>query len=301
MKVFRDLLGLTEEDFIVAESSTQAATIRISWLQEFFWRKLRSHGFIPISRNYLMFQNLAHVKAKSTIPCGDQRKMLGLMLKCFKRFVKLSMTTPSMIIEEDADVTLVSLFIGLLRCPDCVIPYLPGRCTRQLGRVQGVLENPPFTPVVLLGISVNKHYKEREYVADLQNCRNELERLKQILVEKENKLKVARENLSALEVVVEHLHVALPVKDMKFREMQRRCNDHNERVARLKVELAQANACAKKAEAGERSRRGGKDVQIPLVRGDVVSLSGRIRELSGDVARIQGHVQRGNASLKECQ
>ncbi|KAF6176845.1 hypothetical protein GIB67_026532 [Kingdonia uniflora] len=43
------------------------------------------------------------------------------------------------------------------------------------------------------------------------------------------------------------------------------------------------------------------DVKAPLVQGDVVSLSSRIRELEGVVARIQGHMQKGNANLTECQ
>ncbi|KAF6166236.1 hypothetical protein GIB67_031020 [Kingdonia uniflora] len=42
-------------------------------------------------------------------------------------------------------------------------------------------------------------------------------------------------------------------------------------------------------------------VKAHLVRGDVVSLSGRIRELESDVSCIQGHVQKGNANLRECQ
>ncbi|KAF6148374.1 hypothetical protein GIB67_025593 [Kingdonia uniflora] len=40
MKVFCDLLGLTEENFIAAKSSMQATIIRISWLQDFFGKKV---------------------------------------------------------------------------------------------------------------------------------------------------------------------------------------------------------------------------------------------------------------------
>ncbi|KAF6168110.1 hypothetical protein GIB67_011495 [Kingdonia uniflora] len=34
---------------------------------------------------------------------------------------------------------------------------------------------------------------------------------------------------------------------------------------------------------------------------DALAMQGRIRELESDVSRIQGHVQRGNANLRECQ
>ncbi|KAF6175835.1 hypothetical protein GIB67_003323 [Kingdonia uniflora] len=42
-------------------------------------------------------------------------------------------------------------------------------------------------------------------------------------------------------------------------------------------------------------------IKAPLVHGDIVSLLSRIRELESDVSQIQGHVQRGNADLRECQ
>ncbi|KAF6150964.1 hypothetical protein GIB67_026885, partial [Kingdonia uniflora] len=92
-------------------------------------------------------------------------------------------------------------------------------------------------------------------------------------VEKDDELRVAQENLSVLEAAVEHLQIALPAKDMEFREMQRRCSNLNERVARLKAELAQAIARAKKVKA---------------------------REHSGG-SRTEGHVQKGNANLREYQ
>ncbi|KAF6146586.1 hypothetical protein GIB67_008872 [Kingdonia uniflora] len=57
------------------------------------------------------------------------------------------------------------------------------------------------------------------------------------------------------------------------REMQRRCNDLNERVARLKAELAQTIARARKAKARE--------------------------HLGG--SRTEGYVQKGNTNLRECQ
>ncbi|KAF6164928.1 hypothetical protein GIB67_014159 [Kingdonia uniflora] len=63
----------------------------------------------------------------------------------------------------------------------------------------------------------------------------------------------------------------------------------------------QTIARSKKAEARERSGGSITVVKAPLVQGDVVSLSGRIRELESDVSRIQGHVQNGNANLRECQ
>ncbi|KAF6152910.1 hypothetical protein GIB67_039617 [Kingdonia uniflora] len=62
-----------------------------------------------------------------------------------------------------------------------------------------------------------------------------------------------------------------------------------------------AIARAKKVEAKERSRRSRTEVKTPLVQGDVVSLSGQIRDLESDVSRIQGHIQKGNANLRECK
>ncbi|KAF6161604.1 hypothetical protein GIB67_009483 [Kingdonia uniflora] len=132
-------------------------------------------------------------------------------------------------------------------------------------------------------------------------CKNELEQMRQKLVKKDDEMRVALENLSASEAAAEHLKIALPAKDMEFREMQRRCNDLNKRVARLKAELAQAIARAKKVEARKLSGINRIEVKTPLVRGDVVSLSGRIRELESDISRIQGNVQKGNTNLRECQ
>ncbi|KAF6143568.1 hypothetical protein GIB67_029737, partial [Kingdonia uniflora] len=39
--------------------------------------------------------------------------------------------------EKGADVASISWFTGLLQCPDYVVPYLLGHCTRHLGRIQG--------------------------------------------------------------------------------------------------------------------------------------------------------------------
>ncbi|KAF6154435.1 hypothetical protein GIB67_028327 [Kingdonia uniflora] len=50
-----------------------------------------------------------------------------------------------------------------------------------------------------------------------------------------------------------------------------------------------------------RSKKIKNDARVPLVQGDVVSLSARIRELERDVARIQGHVRKGVEQLRECQ
>ncbi|KAF6165590.1 hypothetical protein GIB67_021860, partial [Kingdonia uniflora] len=86
-----------------------------------------------------------------------------------------------------------------------------------------------------------------------EKYRNELERMRQKFIEKDDELWVARENLSASETATKHLQIALPAKDMEFWEMQPRCNDLNERVTRLKDELAQAIVRAKKSEARERS------------------------------------------------
>ncbi|KAF6136820.1 hypothetical protein GIB67_030105 [Kingdonia uniflora] len=101
----------------------------------------------------------------------------------------------------------------------------------------------------------------------------ELERMRQKWVEKDNELRVARENLSTSEAVAKHLQTTLPTKDMEFREIQQRCDDLNERVARLKAEKDQSIVCVKKAKA---------------------------REYSGG-SRTEGHVQKGNVNLWDCQ
>ncbi|KAF6175841.1 hypothetical protein GIB67_003329, partial [Kingdonia uniflora] len=108
--------------------------------------------------------------------------------------------------------------------------------------------------------------------------------------------------VKASEAAAEHLHIALPTKDMEFWGMQRRCNELYERVeSATKEQLAQSITRAKKAEAREYSRGSRNEVKAPLVQRDVVSLSGQIREMESIVSRIQGHVQRGNANLRECQ
>ncbi|KAF6169451.1 hypothetical protein GIB67_021454 [Kingdonia uniflora] len=117
---------------------------------------------------------------------------------------------------------------------------------------------------------------------------------------KDDKLRVAQENLSASEAAAKHLQTTHPAKDIEFREIQRRCDDLNERVT-LKPERDQAIARAKKAKAREYSRGSRTVVKAPLVQGDIVSLSGRIRELESDASRILGNVQKGNANLRECQ
>ncbi|KAF6136263.1 hypothetical protein GIB67_042748 [Kingdonia uniflora] len=89
--------------------------------------------------------------------------------------------------------------------------------------------------------------------------------------------------------------------DMVQYLIQRRCDDLNERFTRLKAENDQAIARSKKAEARERSGGSRTEVKASLVQGDVVSLSGRIRELESNVSQIQGHVQKGNTNLRECQ
>ncbi|KAF6145411.1 hypothetical protein GIB67_029180 [Kingdonia uniflora] len=79
--------------------------------------------------------------------------------------------------------------------------------------------------------------------------------------------------VDTLAMKAEHLQTALPAKDMVFREMQRRYNDLNERVTRLKAELVQAIARVKKTETREHSGGG----------------------------RTEGNVQKGNTNLRECQ
>ncbi|KAF6154480.1 hypothetical protein GIB67_028372 [Kingdonia uniflora] len=67
------------------------------------------------------------------------------------------------------------------------------------------------------------------------------------------------------------------------------------------AERDQAIAQAKKFEARERSGGCRTMVKASLIQGDVVSLSGRIRELESDVSQIQGHVKKENLNLRECQ
>ncbi|KAF6160080.1 hypothetical protein GIB67_025743 [Kingdonia uniflora] len=93
---------------------------------------------------------------------------------------------------------------------------------------------------------------------------------------------------------------ALKRSEEQCRSDLHRCDDLNERVARLKAEKDQAIARAMKAEARESSGGSRTEVKAPLVQGNVVSLSGRIRELEINVFRIQGHVQKGNANLRKC-
>ncbi|KAF6155951.1 hypothetical protein GIB67_039282 [Kingdonia uniflora] len=109
---------------------------------------------------------------------------------------------------------------------------------------------------------------EELYRSDLHRCKNNLERMRLKFIKKDDEL---------------------------------RCDDLNEKVSRLKAKKDQTIACAKKAEARERSGGSKTEVKAPLVRGDVVSFSGRIRDLESDVSRVQGNVQKGNANLKECQ
>ncbi|KAF6148308.1 hypothetical protein GIB67_025527 [Kingdonia uniflora] len=54
-------------------------------------------------------------------------------------------------------------------------------------------------------------------------------------------------------------------------------------------------------EVTERGEKLQRQVDALAVKGDVVSLSGQIRELDSNVSRIQGHVQKGNVNLRECQ
>ncbi|KAF6177161.1 hypothetical protein GIB67_025498 [Kingdonia uniflora] len=57
--------------------------------------------------------------------------------------------------------------------------------------------------------------------SNFHNYRNELERMRQKFVEKDDELRVARENLLALEAAAEHLQTTLPAKDVEFREMEK--------------------------------------------------------------------------------
>ncbi|KAF6172347.1 hypothetical protein GIB67_024969 [Kingdonia uniflora] len=57
---------------------------------------------------------------------------------------------------------------------------------------------------------------EERFRSDLQRCRNDLECMRQKFVEKDDELRVARDNLLASEAAVEHLKTCLPAKDMEF-------------------------------------------------------------------------------------
>ncbi|KAF6167754.1 hypothetical protein GIB67_027532 [Kingdonia uniflora] len=74
------------------------------------------------------------------------------------------------------------------------------------------------------------------------------------------------EDAAKLQSQVDALMVkSLPAKDMEFQEMQQRCNDLNEWVARLKTVLEQATVRAKKAEARERPGGSRNEVNAHLV------------------------------------
>ncbi|KAF6161245.1 hypothetical protein GIB67_009132 [Kingdonia uniflora] len=62
---------------------------------------------------------------------------------------------------------------------------------------------------------------EEQFRSDLHRCRNELERMRQKFIEKDDELTVARENLLASETVAEHLQTTLLAKDMEFTK----CNE----------------------------------------------------------------------------
>ncbi|KAF6165932.1 hypothetical protein GIB67_012829 [Kingdonia uniflora] len=66
-----------------------------------------------------------------------------------------------------------------------------------------------------------------------------------------------------------------------------RCDGLNERVTRLKAERDHAIDRAKKAEAREHSGGSKTVIKASLVQGDVVSLSGHIRELKEEVKRLE--------------
>ncbi|KAF6139045.1 hypothetical protein GIB67_010771 [Kingdonia uniflora] len=85
-------------------------------------------------------------------------------------------------------------------------------------------------------------------------------------------------------------------KDTKIGKGQKELAETKEETAKLK---SQNDALMVKT--GERPRKKKGDARVSIVQGDVVCLSARIRELEGNVARTQGHVQKGNERLRECQ
>ncbi|KAF6148610.1 hypothetical protein GIB67_042569, partial [Kingdonia uniflora] len=79
----------------------------------------------------------------------------------------------------------------------------------------------------------------------------------------------------------------LPAKDMELQTVQRKYDELNERVTQLKTKLMHANLHARIIEAGESSRKNKSNAKVSLVQGDVVSLSARMSELEGILARTQ--------------
>ncbi|KAF6176945.1 hypothetical protein GIB67_027745 [Kingdonia uniflora] len=146
-----------------------------------------------------------------------------------------------------------------------------------------------------------KAHDQGQIRSDLANRKSELRRLKKKLVDKDNDLKGARDDQSGSDVAAEQLTTTFSSKDMEFRMLQHKCNKLNVSVDQLKTELVQANLRVKNTEAGERLKKNKNDARVSLVLGDVISLSARIWDREGDVARIQGHVQKGNKKLRECE
>ncbi|KAF6152152.1 hypothetical protein GIB67_005798, partial [Kingdonia uniflora] len=149
MKVFCDLLGLTDEEFIKAKSTIRAQIIRMQWRQEDFEKevkkeeKKKDRKGKSVRSNPTMLQEIREALNNYSVndvvfdPFEDSR-------------------------ENGAYVALVSWFTGLLCCPDYIVPIYPGRSVRQLRRVQrvqGVPQNSSFTPIVPLGKTENHHYK----------------------------------------------------------------------------------------------------------------------------------------------
>ncbi|KAF6148827.1 hypothetical protein GIB67_014198 [Kingdonia uniflora] len=96
--------------------------------------------------------------------------------------------------------------------------------------------------------------------------------------------------------------------DREFVEQFDRMKEVEEKDAKINKrlkELAEVTECAEKLQrrVDVLAVKGGSrtEVKTPLVQGDVVKFSGRIRKLESDVSRIQGHVQKGNTNLRECQ
>ncbi|KAF6176976.1 hypothetical protein GIB67_027776, partial [Kingdonia uniflora] len=92
-------------------------------------------------------------------------------------------------------------------------------------------------------------------------------------------------------------------KDYEIKKGLEELSEATERTKKLQRQPKRTKPLLvpRKAEARERSGGSRTKVKAPLVRGDVVSLSGRIRELESDISRIQRHVQKGNANLRDFQ
>ncbi|KAF6165516.1 hypothetical protein GIB67_015839 [Kingdonia uniflora] len=124
-------------------------------------------------------------------------------------------------------------------------------------RVQALVRSEDYLNRLVAGLRrdlIRITHDQEQIQSDLANSKSELGRFNKKLVDKDNSLKRARDNLTTYELAVEQLTTTFSAKDMKLRSVYRRCNELNERVAHLKEEFGQVNLRTRNAEAGERSK-----------------------------------------------